>query len=81
MSREIEILREWIVDALKSYGGAATMIDVPKWTWENHREDLEKEGDLFYRWQYAMGWAGTALRQDGILGPANQSDRGIWVLS
>ena len=81
MSRENKILRKWIVAALKSYGGAATMIDVSKWIWENHSEDLEKEGDLFYRWQYAMRWAATTLRKDGIIEPAVHSDRGIWVLS
>ena len=81
MAKETDILREWIIEALQAYGGAATMIDVSKWIWENHNKDLEEMGDLFYRWQYAMRWAGTALRQDGILEPADHSDRGIWVLS
>ena len=81
MPSELELLREWIVEALEYYEGAATMIDVSRRIWERHEQELRDNGDMFYRWQYAMRWAGTTLRKDGILEPADQSDRGIWVLS
>ena len=81
MSSESLLLRKWIVEALEYYGGAATMIDVSKRIWEEREQELRDNGDMFFRWQYAMRWAGTSLRHDGILKPASSSDRGIWVLS
>jgi hypothetical protein len=78
---ESEMLKEWIVEALKSYGGAATMIDISKWIWEEYEQEMRGNGDMFYRWQYAMRWAGTSLRKDGVLQPVDHSDRGIWILS
>jgi len=81
MSGEVSLLRTWIVEALEYYGGAATMIDISKRIWEIHEIDLRENGDMFYRWQYAMRWAGTTLRNDKILLPVSHSDRGVWVLS
>ena len=76
-----EALRTWIIEALEHYGGTARMVLVSKWIWENHREELENRGDLFYRWQYELRWAATSLRHNGIILPAEHSERGIWVLS
>ncbi len=78
---ESELLKRWIVEALERYGGAATMIDISKWIWEEHEQEMRDNGDMFYRWQYAMRWAGTSLRKDGVLQPADHSDRGIWALN
>tara|TARA_Y100000589_G_C26777714_1_gene476447 strand:- start:249 stop:506 length:258 start_codon:yes stop_codon:yes gene_type:complete len=78
---ETDILRPWVVEALTYYGGAATLIDISKHVWENHSEDLEKSGDLFYRWQYVLRWAGTTLRHEGTILPAEDSERGVWVLN
>jgi hypothetical protein len=74
-------LKGLIIDALISYGGVATMLNVSKWIWENHQSDLEEKGDLFYRWQYEMRWAATSLRKEGTLLPPDMSDKGIWVLN
>ena len=81
MTQEVELLRIWIIEALQYYRGAATMIDVSKRIWEEHEQDLRSNGDMFFRWQYSMRWAATTLRHEGILEPANHSDRGIWVLT
>jgi len=81
VASEVDLLKTWVIEALEYYGGAATMIDISKHIWENHEDDLRSQGDMFYRWQYAMRWAGTSLRHDGVLEPTNSSDRGIWMLS
>ena len=80
MVSDMEFLRKIIIQSLISYGGAATMLNVSKWIWENHSVELEEKGNLFYRWQYEMRWAATSLRKDGILLPSELSDKGIWVL-
>ena len=80
MVSDMEFLRKIIIQSLISYGGAATMLNVSKWIWENHSVELEERGNLFYRWQYEMRWAATSLRKDGILLPSELSDKGIWVL-
>jgi hypothetical protein len=76
-----DLLKAWIIEALEYYGGTAKMVRVSQWIWENRRDDLEDRGDFFFRWQYELRWAATSLRQEGILLPANHSERGIWVLS
>ena len=80
MASDGEFLRKIIIESLISHGGAATMLNVSKWIWENHRIELEDRGNLFFRWQYEMRWAATSLRKDGILLPSELSDKGIWVL-
>ena len=62
-----ESLKMWVVQALKSNGGTARLVEVAKYIWDRHESELRKSGDLFYTWQYAMRWAATALRGDGIL--------------
>lgn len=78
---ESDLLKQWIVEGLERYGGAATMIDISKWIWEHYEKEMREHGDMFYRWQYAMRWAGTSLRKDGVLQPSSYSDRGIWALT
>ena len=80
MVDEVGILRQWIIEALEYYGGAATMIDVSRRIWETHEMDLRENGDMFYRWQYTMRWSATTLRKDSILVPTSHSERGIWAL-
>ena len=58
-------LKQWVVDAIEARGGESTLLDVAKYIWENHEQDLRASGDLFYKWQYDMRWAATSLRREG----------------
>jgi hypothetical protein len=73
-------LKIWAVEALQKNGGSLRLIDMCKYVWENHEEELKDSGDLFYTWQYDIRWAATTLREEGILLPADESPRGIWEL-
>jgi hypothetical protein len=73
-------LQVWILEALKAKNGSATLLEICKYVWDNHEDDLRRSGDLFYTWQYDIRWAATNLRENGKLLPANQSPRGIWEL-
>jgi hypothetical protein len=45
-------LVDWVYEAVKAKGGAATIVQVASHIWENHENDLKKSGDLFFTWQY-----------------------------
>ena len=68
-------LQDWVVEALKTNGGEASILYVAKHIWDKHRRDLEGT-DLFYSWQYDMRWAATELRKKGKLVPAEDDRRG-----
>lgn len=63
-------LQDWVTQALESFGGAGTIVQVAKYIWENHRKELQSSGELFYTWQYDMRWAATKLRNNKIILPA-----------
>jgi hypothetical protein len=73
-------LKSWIVDALKSHDGEASLREVSKYVWEYHEADLRASGDLFYSWQYNLRWGATKLRQDGLLAAKPPRSRGPWRL-
>jgi hypothetical protein len=75
-----QMLKIWVVEALKDHGGRATVLEVSKHVWVNHREELEA-GDLFYTWQYDVRWAAHALRKQGRIRAAKISPRGVWELA
>jgi len=75
-----EDLQDWVVQALESFGGAGTIVQVAKNIWENHNKELQLSGDLFYTWQYDMRWAATKLRNNDIILPAEISQKGQWRL-
>ena len=52
-------LTSWTIAALRALGGSAHLIDVAKWIWANHEDELRGSGDLFYTWQYDVRWAAT----------------------
>ncbi|HEY6896458.1 MAG TPA: hypothetical protein VI279_04295 [Rhodocyclaceae bacterium] len=74
-------LQDWIIEALHSKGGTATIVEVAKFLWEFHEQELRSSGDLFFTWQYDMRWACTRLRKQRIVQAAEVSDRGQWKLS
>jgi hypothetical protein len=75
-----EMLQEWVLHAIQYHRGAATVVQVSKWVWDNHQADLEASGELFYRWQYDLRWAANRLRTEGRLKAADLSPRGTWEL-
>lgn len=79
MATKVE-LTSWTVAALRALGGSAHLIDVAKWVWANHADELRRSGNLFYTWQYDLRWAATELRKDGRMTPADVSPRGVWQL-
>ena len=74
-------LQEWVIEALRAKGGAASIVEVTKYLWEKHEGELRKSGDLFFTWQYDMRWACTRLRERKIVQAAEISDRGQWKLN
>ena len=75
-----EDLGLWLLECLKANRGKATIVDVCKWLWENHHEDLVASSDLFYTWQYDVRWAATRLRQAGMIEAVEFSHKGVWEL-
>jgi hypothetical protein len=75
-----EDLQDWVIQALNSFSGSGTIVQVARHIWENHSEDLQSSGDLFYTWQYDMRWAATKLRDKNIILPAEVSQKGQWRL-
>ena len=76
-----ELMKAWVLDALQSLGGSASILDICKSIWERHSTDIQATDDLFYQWQYEIRWAGDLLRREGVLRPAKSSPRGIWKLT
>jgi hypothetical protein len=73
-------LQDWVEEALRAQGGAASLIQVAKHIWASHEIELKKSGDLLYTWQYDMRWAATNLRQKRVLKSADVSPKGVWEL-
>ncbi|MBT4434910.1 hypothetical protein HOD02_01210 [bacterium] len=81
MTKEVTIiLSEWVHEALIALDGRAHYIDIAKMIWKNHGKEIQEAGDLLFTWQYDYRWAGTYLRDEGIMSPANVSEKGIWEL-
>lgn len=74
-------LRIWILEALRAYQGGASLVEICRFIWENHENELRVSGDLFYTWQYDIRWQATYLRKEGLLRAADDSSKGIWELA
>jgi hypothetical protein len=74
-------LGDWIVEALRANDGSAPLVQVCRFVWEHHDEELCRSGDLFYTWQYDIRWAATNLRHAGVLEAATVSPPGVWELA
>lgn len=70
-----ETLCEWVVEAIRSHGGRAYIIDISKYVWDHYASELKQAGELFYTWQYDLRWAGQVLRGKNILKPIAKEDR------
>jgi|TARA_B110000263_G_scaffold105236_1_gene91916 hypothetical protein len=78
---ETEDLMPLVVEALEYYDGSATLLEVSKYLWKNYENELREKGDIFYRWQYVLRWAGMKLRKQGKIIPSKDSPRGVWLLT
>ena len=76
-----EDLPEIVFEALEALGGRGTIVQICRYIWENHEENLRNSGDLFYTWQYDMRWAGQQLRDTGRLVNADLAPKGLWVIN
>lgn len=74
-------LKAWVLEAVRSSGGSASVLEVAEHLWATHEADLRASGPLFYTWQYDMRWCATALRHDGVLAPAAPGVAGKWRLA
>ena len=81
MSSNRIVMKEWVLSALKSLGGKATIVEVAKVVWKEDRPTIEGSGDMLYTWQYDMRWAADLLRREGHLRPTRQVKKGVWELS
>ena len=76
-----EVLKDWVVDALRNLGGSGHLLDVLKQVWRHHEVEIKESGDMFYTWQYDIRWAATSLRHEGKLRSTDETPRGTWELS
>ena len=74
-------LGDWIVEALRASGGSQRLVEICRYVWDHHENELRRSGDLFFTWQYDIRWAATKLRHERVLKPANLSPVGIWELA
>lgn len=74
-------MTNWVIDALEHHDGKATIIEISKYVWDYYGEKIKRSGDMFYKWQYEIRWAGNILRKKGVLRPTGESPRGVWKLS
>ena len=76
-----EILKDWVVEALKAHSGRAKIFDVCKYIWENHEAEIKQSEELLYTWQYDVRWAAQQLRDSGIMKPVHGSKTRPWELA
>jgi hypothetical protein len=74
-----EDLAGWVIEAVAAHNGEATIVQICKYVWENHEQDLRQSGNLFYTWGYDIRWAGQWLRDNEYLQPKEACPRGVWV--
>lgn len=74
-------LIDWLLEALEGIGGKGSIVEICKFVWENHKDELETSGDLFYTWQYDIRWTAWQLREQGKMKQDNLSPKGIWELA
>jgi hypothetical protein len=65
-------LETWLLEAIRDLGERI---------WRDHEDELRRSGDLFYTWQYDIRWAAQRLRDQRVLLPNSETERGIWQLA
>lgn len=75
------VLREWVLEALRASGGSAGPVQVCRYIWSHHEDELRDSDDLFFTWQYDVRWAAQSLRDEGVLAKANGDRRKPWTIA
>ena len=70
----------WIIEALKYYGGKATIVEVCKYVWNNYENEIRNSGDMLYKWQYEIRWSANQLRISNVLKSSEITQKGYWEL-
>lgn len=47
-------LPDILYNSIKDMGGRTNIVDVCKYVWQQHQQELLDSGDLFYTWQYVF---------------------------
>lgn len=81
MASHKDLLKTWIVEALESEQREMSVLEVAKYVWHHHEDDLRDAGDLFYSWQYDLRWAAQVLRDEGVLRSKDGKKQGGWQLA
>ncbi|QBF47364.1 hypothetical protein [Janibacter limosus] len=81
MASNKDILKTWVVEALESEKHEMSVLEVAKFVWQHHEDDLRSSGDLFYSWQYDLRWAAQVLRDEGVLKSKDGKRSGGWELA
>lgn len=75
-----DIMKIWVLEALKSLDGRGWPVEVSKYIWEHYEKELKKSGNMLYTWQYDIRWAAQSLRNEGKLKPVNNRRDLPWEL-
>ena len=73
-------LCDWVVEALEAHGGSARIVPICKYIWDHYENELKGSGDLLYKWQYEVRWAGQTLRDNGTLVRVDGKKNKPWEL-
>lgn len=76
-----ESLQDLVVEALRANGGRGRVVDVCRYIWQHHEQDLKESGDLLFTWQYDVRWAAQKLRHSGVLRPVDNDRSRLWELA
>lgn len=72
-------LKPLIKNALREYGGKATIAQICKYIWDKHQSRITKSKRILYTWQYDVRWAGQSLRTEDQI-EIGKFKKGVWSL-
>lgn len=75
-----ETLKKWVLKAVGSHDGEASIVEVCKYIWNKYEDELRDSGDLFYTWGYDVRWAAQKLRDQGKMGYRKKGRINVWTL-
>jgi len=80
MKIDRKAMTSWVLHALGELGGSGSILEICKYIWKKHENDLVNSGDYFYKWQYEVRWAGDLLQKEGMIEKGTGKKRGVWKL-
>lgn len=75
-----DIMKLWVIEALKYLGGSGWLKDVSKYIWDKYEQELKASGSMLYTWQYDLRWAAQQLRNEKKLKPVHKRRDLPWEL-